>query len=430
MRLAEAHLTRVGDVPGSLIERESGQLREAHRRAGHDVESDPTVSKLMARGLPPIGGGAIGKGQAAFFINLPPEGTFDIVPDYFNQETERNDVPQEVKAFTGLGGSRIDQRISNVGILANVRLVFKGSLVVAGGGTVTATYQWPWNVAKKVTLNANGQTSLIQAEGLDLRARRNRLYRNPKDDVSVAPATNATTIDPAPAVIANGTYSVVLVYDLPIVHDATTLSGALFAQSDANYLNWTIEPALASDLFTLAGGSTATLTGSFYPTLEFFDIPYVDTQQGRRVAIPDLRWLHGYLASNQPFANTGDVKTPFIKTAGQLIAYYLYIDNGGAAQIDPLSTSLDEFRLEYGANRRPRVFSPMEQAYEEQARNFNGRIQPKYMVIDLEIENPDRDIIYPRGVSELQAVTKINGGVTVNANARVHFVEETLFSGV
>src|SRR5207253_7777793 len=136
-----------------------------------------------------------------------------------------------------------------------------------------------------------------------------------------------------------------------------TLTGALFAQSDANYLNWTIEPALSSDLFTLAGGSTATLTGNFFPTLTFFDIPYQDTQRGRMVAIPDLRWLHGFLGSNQPFANVGDVKCPFIKTSGQLIAYYQYMDNGGAAQIAP--ASLDEYRLEYGANRRPRVYNPL-----------------------------------------------------------------------
>ncbi|HWD76922.1 MAG TPA: hypothetical protein VG371_17425, partial [Solirubrobacteraceae bacterium] len=284
-----------------------------------------------------------------------------------------------------------------------------------------------------VTVQANGQTSLMQCEGLDLRARRQRLYRNPVENLVAGPAITLANGNPQPGVIANGTYPVTLIYDLPIVHDASTLTGALFAQSDANYLNWTIEPALSSDLFTLAGGSTATLTGSVYPLLTFFDIPYVDTQQGRMVAIPDLRWLHGYIASNLPFQNTGDVKAPFIRNAGQLIAYYLYIDNGGAAQIS-LITSLDEFRLEYGGNRRPRVYGgpvpggPIH-LLEENERNYNGLVAPGYMVLDLENENPDRDLIYPRGVSELNAVAKITAGTTINANARVHFVEETLFSG-
>jgi len=408
----------------------SGELRELHRLRG---APEPVAQALAARGVPPIAGGATGKGAAAFFVNLPPEGTFEMDVAYFNQETERNDVPQPAVAWTGLGGSRMDQRVTNIGILTNVRLLFIGSLVVSGGGTVTANYPWPWNIFKRVTVQANGQTSLIQSEGLDLRARRQRLYRNPKDDVSSGTAMNTTTGDPAPGVIANGTYPIVLEYDLPIVHDATTLTGALFAQSDANYLNWTVEPALSADVFTLAGGSTGVLTGTVYPLLTFFDIPYVDTQRGRMVAIPDLRWLHGYIASNLPFANTGDVKAPFIKNAGQLIAYYLYIDNGGAAQVDP-GTALDEFRLEYGGNRRPRVYGgPTGQGalhlLEENTRNYNGRLRPGYVCLDLENENPERDLIYPRGVSELNAVCKITAGTTINANARIHFVEETLFSG-
>jgi hypothetical protein len=417
----------------------SGQMREQWRARGYDPDSDPDVAWLAHRGLGPIAGGATGKGAAAFFVNLPPEGTFSYDVDYFNQETERNDVPQPAVAFTGLGGSRMDQRISNIGILTNIRLLFVGSLVVAGTGTTTTTYQWPWNVAKRVTLQANGQTSLIQCEGLDLRVRRQRLYRNPKEDVSTAPNIDALTGNPNPGTLATGTYPVVLMFDLPITHDATTLTGALFAQSDANYLNWTVEPALVADLFTNTGNNTATLTGNFWPLLTFFDIPYVDTQQGRQVAIPDLRWLHGYIAANQNYANTGDVRAPFIKNAGQLIAYYAYLDNGGAAQIDP-AVNCDEVRLEYGGNRRPRVYggplggagssgSGVLHLLEENARNYFGRLRPGYLCLDLENENPDRDLIYPRGVSELQFVLKISAGVTVNANARVHFVEETLFSG-
>lgn len=415
----------------------SGELRELHRLRGTPEHIAQALADL---GVPPVAGGATGKGAAAFYVNLPPQGTFAMDVAYFNQETERNDVPQPVAAFTGIAGSRIDQRITNIGILSNVRLLFSGTLTVSGTGAVTATYQWPWNIAKRVTVQANGQTSLMQCEGLDLRARRQRMYRNPNESIVIAPATDVASGtqaygagNPAPGVIPNGTYPVVLMYDLPITHDATTLTGALFAQSDANYLNWTVEPAVQADLFTVAAGGAVALTGSFFPLLTFFDIPYVDTQQGRQVAIPDLRWLHGYIAANLPFANTGDVKAPFIKNAGQLIAYYLYIDNGGAAQIDP-AVAVDEFRLEYGGNRRPRVYAgPAGQGplllLEENERNYFGRVKPGYLILDLEAENPDRDLIYPRGVSELNAVAKISAGTTINPNARIHFVEETLFSG-
>ena len=410
----------------------SGELRELYRLRGQDPES-PSVRELVRRGIPPIGGAATGSGAAAFFLNMPPAGTYVMNPGYFDQETERNDVPQQAFAYTGLGGGRMDQRITNTGILAFVRLVFVGTLTVGGTGAVTALYGWPWNIAKRITVQANGQTSLMQAQGLDFRARRQRLFRRPTENLVTAPATTASTGDPNPGVIANGNYSVLLIFDLPIVHDMTTLTGALFAQSDSNYLSYSVEPALQSDVFNVASGGTVSLTGTFYPQLTFFDIPYIDTNQGRLVAIPDLRWLHGFLATDQPFANTGNVSTPLIKNAGQLIAFYQYIDNGGQAQIS-WESAVDAFVVQYGGNRTPIQWSgPAGEGavfgLEENERNYNGLLQPGYLVLDLENDNPRRDLIYPRGVSELEAITKITAGTSINANAHIHFVEETLFSG-
>ncbi len=417
------------DRPGPFnVRAESGHLADAWRRAGADP-ADAAVAQMIEAGIPPIAGGATGVGGAAFMHNLPPEGTYVQDSALFNRETERNDVPQEQKAFTGLGGAPIDLRISNNGVLSKIRLVFTGSLVVAGGGTCTATYQWPWNVIKRFTLNANGQTSLVSCEGMDLRARRQRLYRNPTDPIATAPKTNATTKDPEPGVIANGTYPIVLIYDVPISHDDWGLTGSLFAQSDQIYLNWRITPAATADLFTLAGGTTATLTGTISSTLTFFDIPFSDTQEGRRVLIPDLSWLHGYLSNDAPFANTGEVKTPFIRTAGQLLSYSYYFDNGGAAVIDPTARSEDRF--EYGGNRRPRVYNPTAQLLEKNVQDYNGRILPAagYSILDFEVDNPSRDLVYPKGVTELLLAGVIPAGTTVNANAHVHFVEETLFAG-
>jgi hypothetical protein len=407
-----------------LIRSESGQLREYFKRAGASARD---ALEMGGKGIMPIAGGATGLSGAAFMHNLPPEGTYLANTDLFFRETERNDVPQEQKAFTGLGGAPIDLRVSNVGILGKIRLIFVGSAVVAGGGSVTALYSWPWNILKSFTLNANGQTALISCEGLDLRARRQRIYRNPRDGVSTAPATDATTRDPAPGVIANGTYPIVLAYDIPIVHDDYTLTGALFAQSDQTYLSWRVTPAAASEVATLAGGSTLAVTGTIHSTLTFFDVPFADTDKGRQVLIPDLSWLHGYLSADAPFANTGDVSTPFIRTAGQLISYSMYLANGGAAQIAP--SALDEIRFEYGGNRRPRTYTPPTQLLEKNVQDYNGLIQPGYSILDFEVDNPARDLVYPKGVTELKSVAKVPAATTVLAGSKVHFVEETLFSG-
>jgi hypothetical protein len=407
----------------------SGELREDYRRGGSDPRFDLAAAELVEMGIGPMRGGATGTDGAAFMHNLPPEGSYVMNSDLFFSQTERNDVPQGVTAFPGLGGAPFDTRLSNVGVLANVRIIFEGSLVVTTPtGTCTATYQWPHNVMKRFSLSANGQTSLLSCEGMDLRARNQRIYRNPRDPITAAQQIDGFG-DPQAGGITAGTYPVYLVWDVPIVHDMYTLTGALYAQSDQIYLSWRFTPAALAELFTLTGTATATLTGSVKSTTTFFDVPYDDSQQGRKVLIPDLQWLHGFVSSDLNFANTGDVKAPFIRTSGELLAYYSYLDNGGAAVIDP--AALNEIRFEYGGNRKPRVHAPPQTLLFKNSLDYNGRVLPKagYSIFDFESDNPARDLVFPKGVTELQAVFNIATGTTINGNAHVHFVEEALFAG-
>jgi hypothetical protein len=425
--LVAAYMERVADRPAlPAILSESGQLRELYRLMGHDPDS-PEIRALVERGQPPMAGGATGQQATAYMANLPSEGSYVMNPDAFATETERNDMPLETKAIAGLGGAPIDLRIPNVGVLANIRLIVKGTLTVGGTGAVTSTYQWPWNLFKRVTVNLQGQTSLFSCEGLDLRQRRQRIYRRPTDTVSTAPATAAGSVDPVPGVIANGTYSVVLVYDVPIVHDPYTLVGAVYAQSDAVYLNWRIQLGAQAELFTVAAGGTVAFTGTIYSTITFYDIPFQDTQQGRRVLLPDLRWLHSLISSDKPFANTGDVDTELIRTAGQLLSVAAYVDNGGAAQIAPATLARVVFM--YGGNRQPRVFDPIEMLLEKNVQDYNGLIGPGWVILDFEVDNPKRELVYPKGVTELKLRANVPAGTTINANAKTHVVSETLFAG-
>jgi hypothetical protein len=367
---------------------------------------------------------SLGIGGAAFLRNLPAQGSYQVNEPVFNTETERNDVPLQSVAFTGLGGAAIDTRVPNNGILASIRVSLEGTLTVGTGG-VTPGYQWPWNTLKRISFNANGQTSLIAAEGLDMRARRQRLYRNPVDPVSKAPSLDAAG-NGTGATIAAGTYPVSLQWDIPITHDEATLVGALFAQSDQNYLSYKVTPAAVGELFTGAGATTTTLTGTLRATVTFFDIPLVQVQGRDTVVIPNLAWLHGYLSGDFNFSNTGDVRAPFIRTAGQLLAYAFYVDNGGQATIDPLA--LSEIRFTYGGNRKPRIYNPTSHMLEKNARDYNGRVVP-YAVFDFEADNPARDLVYPKGVTELAVEVNVPSGTTLNANSKIHFVEDTLFAG-
>lgn len=409
----------------------TGELREAYRQGGSDL-SDSATQALIERGLFPIRGGATGMDGAAFMHNLPPEGSFIMDSDLFFQQTERNDVPQSSTPYPGFGGTNIDKQISNVGVLAGIQLIVEGTLKVSGvgeGGTVTSTSQWPWNLMSGFSLSANGQTSLLSAQGMDIRARRQRVYRNPTDPISVAPAMDATG-DPEAKAITNGEYPVFLVYDIPIIHDWFTLTGALFAQSDQIYLSWHFVPPALADLFTLTGeGKAEFINGTVRSTNTFFDVPFADTQKGRKVLVPDLQWLHGFVGSDQFFSNQGEVPSPLIRTSGELLAYYARIANGPAATIDP--TALSAIRFEYGGNRKPRVHEPPQTLLAKNVADYNGRLLPKagYFVFDFEADNPSRDLVFPKGVTELKTVVVIPTGVEVKANARIHFVEEALFAG-
>lgn len=431
-----------GRPASSLILSELGQRLQAAERAGVDL-SDPRARKMVESGeLVPIKGAMpTGVTGLAFVHNLPPAGTYLEDTDTFFRTTERNDIPQAAQPYPGLGGNPADFRIPNVGVLGTIRIQHNLTLTVGGTGAVTANYPFPWNVGgKRVGLNINGQTSIVSAEAGDLRARRQRYYRCPREQVSSVQGNNGMQApgtgvgDPRPATIANGTYSVQLVYDIPVPHDDYNLAGVVYAQSDQNYLSWRLEPPAQSDLFTVLTGGTVTLTGTTFWTTTVYDIPFGDTQEGRKVLLPDMSWIHGLLSFNSPIVNTGETQVALIRTAGQLLCTYIYLDNGGAVQIDP--AALTEIRMQYGGNRRPRTYNPPTILLEKNTHDYNGRILSTadggsggYFLFDNEVDNPVRDLVVPKGVTELYIVVNIPTSVTLNANAHAHVVEETMFQG-
>lgn len=432
-----------GRSAGEVILSELGQRLERARVAGFDLD-DPATRRWIEDGGTPIAGRMpTGVTGLAFVHNLPPAGSFVESTDTFFRTTERNDIPQQSQAYPGLGGNPIDFRIPNVGVLGTIRVQQNLTLTIGGTGAVTANYPFPWNAGgKRIGLNINGQTSIISCEGRDLRARRQRYYRVPREQVSSVQGNNGidqATGDPRPGVIANGTYAVTLVYDLPIPHDDYNLAGVVYAQSDQNALAWRLEPPSAagtgtSDLFTVAAGGTVSLTGTVFWTTTIYDIPFGDTQEGRKVLLPDMSWIHGLLGFNQPFGNNGEVQVALIRTAGQLLCTYVYLDNGGAVTIDP--AALVEIRMQYGGNRRPRTYNPPTILLEKNTHDYNGRILSEaaggsggYFLLDNEVDNPVRDLVVPKGVTELYVVVNIPNSVTINANAHAHVVEETMFKG-
>lgn len=372
-----------------------------------------------------------GMSGAAFMSNLPPEGTYAMNTQVFSENTERNDVPQKVETYPGFGGTALDIPISKVGVLSGIQIAVEATLKTTGaGGTITPTFRWPWGLFKKIAVTANGQTSLIAPSGLDCRARHSRIYRNPRDAVSVAPSINEFG-DPTLAAIERGKeFSVFLIWEVPIVHDWYSLTGSLFMQSDQTYAALHLEMPSQAELFTLTEtAGVELLNAKIAVTTTTFDVPFATASNQRVMLVPNLEWLHGFITNEKNFANTGDVEVPLVRVSGELLALYFYMRNGAGSIIKP--STWEQLRMEYGANRIPRNYKPVQHLLYKNSDDYNGLILPEvgYVCLDFEADNPARDLVFPKGVTELKVVPTVKSSQEVKANSAVLFAEEALFAG-
>jgi hypothetical protein len=362
---------------------------------------------------------ATGNARSAFMRNLPAQGEYAISPERFFLLTERNEMPLNAILPAAFGTS-YQARINNVGIIAGLILDVNVTVnTTVGGGSLTATAQWPWNIIKRIIVTANGQNELFAIEGMDLRARWLRVFRNAVDNASSYSGT-----------ISTGNNNVILELFIPFAHDETTLIGSLYAQSDETYLNLELTTAAAADIITAAGGATInSISGTITPHLVFYEIPMVSDGQRNVIVLPDLSELHSMTYIDNPFANTGDVATRLLRSAGQLLAVYQRADSGTAG-LSPW-TDLDEIRWEYAGNQRPRRYNPVRPLRAKMNGDYNGDINPRaqhYAVLDFEVDNPMRDVVYPKGVIDLQTVFAVKTGTSLS-NAKMHVVAETLYGG-
>lgn len=377
---------------------------------------------------------AVGAAGAAYMRNLPPAGSYVVNPQAFMERTERNDMPLAPIAFPGFG-SFADLRINNVGVISGLELTFEGTLTTVGGTvTVAPGHKWPYGMLREVAVSVNGQSNLIAVDGQDLHARVLRITRNYADTITNPPINPSGS----PFNVA-GAAAMKISWRVPIAHDERVLLGAIFAQSDESYLNLRLstanQPTAADgDLFDYTAGTSVVLTGSFYPTLTFYEIPQVQDGSRTMIVVPDLSQLHGMAVINSPIAQNGEFAQNLLRTTGALVCLYHRVDNATFGTVNVHDSAvLTSYKLSYGGNQTPREFQRAALSWKN-ARDYDGLITPysptafpaRYLLFDLEVENPMRDVILPKGVTDLQ--TRMTFAGVSWTNGILHTVQETLFA--
>lgn len=380
------------------------------------------------RVIPVAGGGAVGSG-AVYARNLPAPGSYRIDPVLFASKTSKNRKTNPVVAHPGYAGS-FGFRADAVGILARLFLVFEGTYT-SGATQGTLTTHFPWNLARLVTVSANGINNLIACEGLDLRAFtriRNKDYFVDRESAFTNPtATNA----------AFERY----IYEIPLAYD-DSLIGAVFAQTEETFLNMTVATAAGADLFSANAGVYS--AANWRVVTEYYSIPTIDSQNGRVLVLPDITQLHGIVARDDAWTAAGDVTSPLTRTGGILLRVLQRFDNITPGNLDPggitaANGNVTSHRFRYGGNVVPlevpgylgKFINEMD--YGDSlipAMDAPAALTPAvYLVDDFVVNSPLRDTIHMAGITEAQLVNTIASSVTVNAGAKVHTVQEAMVAG-
>ena len=369
-------------------------------------------------------------------------------PAQFFQLTRRLHILQKnLAAFAGLVSTDTIS-ILQTGVLSGLTIQFSGQLVVAlPTGTCATTGKWPYDLARAVRFSANGQSNLVNCHGSALKVRE-IMQRGDLTDRGVtrgiggaSPGTQVSQgtlslntenwgVGSNVTAIGAGTYTVELEWYVPIAFDDLQLIGAIFAQTSATDLALAIDWAPPSDLFTLTGTATATLTGSVNVFAKLYTIPQAPSGD---IIIPDLSVFHSLIESTAQNIAQGDNE---VRMAGQgigkqLMRVYGRVWNGSTPAPLPLnSTNYGPLLWRFGGNDSPDIWNngnamahDVEKLFDSDIATYAG-----WWVHDFCAENAFRDSVDEATATELRWLLNLTSNVTPT-NCYAQYVQETLSIG-
>lgn len=301
----------------------------------------------------------------------------DVNPGAFAAYTRRmRFAAQSPTAIAGLGSANQVQ-LKKTGVVAGLEVRIAGSVVIGGTiGTTTMSYEWPYNLLQSLKLSVNGQSTLIDARGLDIKVNEFQSHRE-VDDRGVLQRIGSTTAQqqgtlslsaddwggtgaaanymaPGTNVAAIGTYPLDFTFFVPVALDQVNLIGSVFGQSQATNINIELNWATQAQLFSAVGGAaTISFTGvTFDITALVYSIPVV---HGRTV-LPDLSMLHGLNHYQQAVPVSGEQEFLLPGTgAGRSLCrltWNLYSSNVPLAQS---AANFGNTAYKFGANDVPEI---------------------------------------------------------------------------
>ncbi len=357
--------------------------------------------------------------------NLPGSATpYTINPSLFNSLTQKQDFNPQNFSFPS-PSNYTNTVLRQVGIISKIRLLVEGALVLSAAAQITPTYKWPYGIIKNVQLSGNQMNNFISVTGNDLYLRQILQNRAYVDNITVPGVGSSGTA-------VAGTYPFTIQFEVPIAMDMTSLTGSLYAQTEATNLTLQLTAEAIANLFTGAGVADLTITNTAgtagtTPNVlveeTIFSIPYNPSKAGELV-LPDLTVLHGFIANDVPVAAQATVTTNLYRTNADLYRLFYLTDNGNV--LVPTSEYV-QTQLMYGASEVPYQYNPV--LFQKLGNNVDARLSfpDGEYCFDFAAENPGRDKVILEGVTNLRLITQYSG-VAWNSAAYVHTVQETLFA--
>lgn len=367
-------------------------------------------------------------------IAVPAES---VRPQEFFARTRRHIGLEE--QFTLDGKSQHITQLRKSDILAGIKVIVRATVTTAKGtGTVTSKHRWPYDLIKQFRFTANGASNIINASGLQLKAR-DIMKRSDLTDRGVTPVTGAPDqgtlaqageswgFEPGKTV-ADGAYDVEFTYWVPVAEDEHDLAGAIFLATSTSDLTLQMDFATVADMFALTANAAVTITGNVQVISTKFSIPIGGDGQ---IVVPDLSVFHSLISSRVGAGiQVGENEIRLIgQGAGKslLRVFYQVLNNGVPLAMNRTNFGKQSWR--YANNETPDEFIDGSHLAHDMERRYNSALG-KYWGFgchDFAHENAFRDAVDMGTTSELRLVTAIQNGVTLT-NPALEYVTETIFA--